>query len=106
MFPLAWPWKEANSAPVKTAAYYLRSLRRTPDMALSRRFPIGAECQSGGGVHFRVWAPRRTVVEVVLPRPGNSVRLEQEGNGYFSGLSSTACPGDLYAFRLDGGEKL
>lgn len=28
--------------------------------------PIGAEAQKTGGVHFRVWAPRRKLVEVIL----------------------------------------
>ena len=29
----------------------------SPEAALVRRLPIGAEPQLGGGVHFRVWAP-------------------------------------------------
>ena len=32
-----------------------------------RKFAIGAEVQSAGGVHFRVWAPRRSKVCVVFP---------------------------------------
>src|SRR4051812_24485855 len=31
-----------------------------------RRLPVGAEVLPGGGTHFRVWAPRRRSVEVVL----------------------------------------
>ena len=31
-----------------------------------RRLPIGAEVQPEGGAHFRVWAPRRKRVVVVL----------------------------------------
>src|SRR4051794_15855800 len=34
-----------------------------------RRSPVGAEPVAGGGTHFRVWAPRRRRVEVVL-EPG------------------------------------
>ena len=36
------------------------------DKAVFRRLPVGAEVQASGGVHFRVWAPRRKRVEVVL----------------------------------------
>jgi maltooligosyltrehalose trehalohydrolase len=37
-----------------------------------RRFPIGAEVLSDGGVSFRVWAPKRQSVQVVLsPDPGD-----------------------------------
>jgi len=76
-----------------------------------RRLPIGAEVQPAGGVHFRVWAPRRREVEVIIEMPhavdgGRTLpghRLEAEGNGYFSGLVADARPGNLYRYRLDGG---
>ena len=32
----------------------------------SRRYPVGAEVMPDGGTHFRVWAPRRSKVAVVL----------------------------------------
>ncbi|MGH7477013.1 MAG: malto-oligosyltrehalose trehalohydrolase [Longimicrobiales bacterium] len=38
-----------------------------------RRLPVGAEVVTGRGVHFRVWAPRRRVVEVVLEVPDGEV---------------------------------
>ncbi len=38
----------------------------TADPAIVRRLPVGAEVQPAGGVHFRVWAPRRKRVEVLL----------------------------------------
>ena len=74
----------------------------TPE--LSRRLPVGAEPQPSGGVHFRVWAPRRRTVEVMLGE-GDGVapfRLEREANGYFSGLIAIAAPDMLYRYRLDG----
>jgi maltooligosyltrehalose trehalohydrolase len=78
-------------------------------MSQSRRLPIGAEILPSGGVHFRVWAPRRRRVEVVLEGGGASPRrepaavaLEPEGGGYFSGRASAAGAGSLYRFRLDG----
>ena len=72
-----------------------------------RSLPIGAEVQpDGGGVHFRVWAPRRREVSVVLedgPGAGTDVVLAAETGGYFSGLARTAAAGTLYRYRLDGG---
>lgn len=75
-----------------------------------RRLFIGAEVQPGGGVHFRVWAPRRSKVEVVIelaagesgergeiPEP-----LHAEPDGFFSALVRRAAAGDLYRLRLDG----
>ncbi len=58
---------------------------------------------AGEGVHFRVWAPLRTGVEVVIG-PQSSTALQGEGGGYFSGFVSGAGPGTRYRFRLDGGE--
>ncbi|MGN6732257.1 MAG: malto-oligosyltrehalose trehalohydrolase, partial [Candidatus Binatia bacterium] len=72
-----------------------------------RRLPVGAEPQQSGGVHFRVWAPSRKTVEVMLEgsgRGGGAVpyELEREGNGYFSGIIFDAAPDLLYRYRLDG----
>src|SRR5947209_16871194 len=70
-----------------------------------RRLPVGAELVAGGA-HFRVWAPRRQRVEVVLEGEpgggGRSVALTAEGQGYFSGLVPGAGAGSLYRYRLDG----
>jgi maltooligosyltrehalose trehalohydrolase len=72
---------------------------------------IGADALSGGGVQFRVWAPRRSHVEVVIEGRGKEVeaggwRLEAGAGGYFSGVVKSAGEGTLYRFRLDHGEKL
>ena len=77
------------------------------DKAVFRRLPVGAEVQATGGVHFRVWAPRRKRVEIMLePDVGTSCvaayELESEGTGYFSRLLTDAKAGMLYRFRLDG----
>jgi maltooligosyltrehalose trehalohydrolase len=80
--------------------------------------------QPGGGVHFRVWAPARRQVEVVLedwtgepPAPAappdqsppptrvlGTLDLAAEPGGYFSGLMPEAAAGGLYRLRLDGGK--
>lgn len=69
-----------------------------------RRLPVGAEPQSAGGVHFRVWAPAATQVAVVLGDEGSEDQpLDREEGGYWSGLVRAACAGMTYRFRLDGG---
>ncbi|MFO0850012.1 MAG: malto-oligosyltrehalose trehalohydrolase [Gemmataceae bacterium] len=74
-------------------------------MSNARRLPVGAEVRPGGGVHFRVWAPARSRVEVVFDgHGGGPAPLEPEGNGYFSGLVRQASVGARYRYRLDGGE--
>ncbi|QDU22334.1 malto-oligosyltrehalose trehalohydrolase [Urbifossiella limnaea] len=66
----------------------------------TRRLPVGAEVVPGG-VHFRVWAPIRTTVEVVI-EAGPTAALAAEGGGYFSALVPGVAAGDRYKFRLDG----
>lgn len=67
-----------------------------------RRLPIGAEC-TGGGVHFRVWAPKRRAVEVVAEGDASrSWPLNPEPGGYFSALVEGIGAGFRYRFRLDG----
>ena len=66
-----------------------------------RRFPMGAEPAPGGGVHFRVWAPRRKTVAVVLGDAEVATGLSPEAGGYFSGLVRDASAGSTYRFLLD-----
>lgn len=73
-----------------------------------RRFPVGAEVLSEGGVSFRVWAGEHARVAVV-PEGGPGAKegsvyfdLEREAGGYFSGRVPEAAEGTLYRFRLDG----
>ncbi|HEV7920708.1 MAG TPA: alpha-amylase family glycosyl hydrolase [Thermoanaerobaculia bacterium] len=63
-----------------------------------RRWSAGAEIQDGG-VHFRVWAPRRERVAVVLEN--REVPLQRESDGFFAGLVDDIGAGALYRFRLD-----
>lgn len=79
--------------------------------SIRRRLPVGAEVTRTGGVHFRVWAPRRhsVVVEIRDPTQRESrveVPLAAEGDGYFSGYSDAARAGHRYGFRLDDEPKL
>ena len=76
------------------------------------RLPIGAEVLPEGGVRFRVWAPSRKRVEVVLEGGARNipkgetlaVELAAEGDGYFAGTVREAGAGTLYRYRLDGGD--
>jgi maltooligosyltrehalose trehalohydrolase len=72
---------------------------------MKRRYPIGAEVFADG-VHFRVWAPRRKQVDVVVTTEHaaeSAQQLQHEASGYFSGFVAGVKAGDLYRFRLDGG---
>jgi maltooligosyltrehalose trehalohydrolase len=74
-----------------------------------RRLPVGAECRPGGGVDFRVWAPKRTRVEVVLeggPGAPQSRTMLAECDGYHCAVAPEARAGTRYRFRLDGGPTL
>ena len=81
------------------------------DRERTRRYSIGAELGSDGTALWRVWAPRRRRVEVVIPaQPAQareaSIELAPEPGGYFSGSRAGLAPGVLYAFRLDGSGRL
>ncbi|MGL4551904.1 MAG: malto-oligosyltrehalose trehalohydrolase, partial [Gemmataceae bacterium] len=71
----------------------------------ARRLPFGAEVLPGGGTHFRVWAPARQAVEVVIDG-GPTVAHAAAGGGFFSGLGPGVAAGALYRLRLDGGPTL
>lgn len=58
----------------------------------------------GEGVHFKVWAPKRQQVQVVLG--SRCFPLVAEANGYFSGIVDSARTGARYRFRLDHDEFL
>ena len=70
---------------------------------MARRLPIGAELLPGGGASFRVWAPKRRRVEVVI-EGGSAHPLQAETGGYFSGQVAAAGAKTLYRYRLDGGD--
>ncbi|HEY5313809.1 MAG TPA: malto-oligosyltrehalose trehalohydrolase [Pirellulales bacterium] len=73
--------------------------------AENRRYPIGAEIAAEGGVSFRVWAPQRQRIDVVLeggPGEGDRLALGREAGGYFFGTLPSAAHGTRYRFQLDG----
>ena len=76
---------------------------------MQRRYPIGAEIISKNETHFRVWAPKANMLDVVLePSSERSAErtfhpLTKERDGYFSG-TVTCGVGARYRFRLNRSE--
>jgi maltooligosyltrehalose trehalohydrolase len=66
------------------------------------RMTLGAQLEPNG-VRFRVWAPKRERVDVLLEDVGQSFSLEKDEAGYFSVLVSIAKAGMTYQYRLDNG---
>lgn len=70
-----------------------------------RRLPVGAERAPGGGAHFRVWAPDRRRVEVLLgDGAAHPLAREAGADGYWSGHVAGVAAGARYRYRLDGGD--
>ncbi len=76
--------------------------------SVSRRLPVGAEVQPGGGVHFRCWASGRRQISLVLESgDGHAVGsfdMARDEDGYFTRFVADVGAGALYRYRLDGGE--
>jgi DNA-binding GntR family transcriptional regulator len=72
------------------------------DVVLTRRYPVGAE-PVDGGTSFRVWAPDRHSVDVILLN-GVTSRMNEEDDGYFSCLVEGAKAGMTYRLHLAGNE--
>ncbi|MBD0370080.1 MAG: malto-oligosyltrehalose trehalohydrolase [Pyrinomonadaceae bacterium] len=70
---------------------------------VKRMLPVGAEVLPEGGVHFRVWAPRRKRVVLRLETDGEpqTIEMEREPNGYYSVHADAARASSRYSFRLD-----
>ena len=81
--------------------------QHTP-VAHRRHLPVGAELAAHGGVDFRVWAPSRAKVSVVLERDTHQsiVALVRSPDGYFAGTAIGASAGTRYRFKLDEGAML
>jgi maltooligosyltrehalose trehalohydrolase len=58
-----------------------------------------------GGVSFRVWAPGRDRVSVVIDG-GQEIALDRDVSGYFAGFGAGTGAGTRYRYRLDRDERL
>src|SRR5689334_653292 len=73
------------------------------ETVMRRRLGVGAEL-GPSGVHFRVWAPGCSKVDLnLLERGQRAVPMLAEDNGYFS-VVAAAAPGTRYSLRLDSRE--
>ena len=97
--PLTFPVGGSENRPVQPA---------TGSSIAQRRLPFGAELQADGSTHFRVWAPRRRRVEVVIEDDTgskNETIFLSATNGCFEG-GGLAPAGTRYRYRLDSEEQL
>jgi maltooligosyltrehalose trehalohydrolase len=69
----------------------------------NRRYPVGAELV-GGTASFRVWAPERRSVSLVLGQ--DAIAMQREDGGYFSCRVDGLSPGARYSYRLDDEARL
>ncbi len=73
--------------------------------AIVRRYAIGAESAPDGGANFRVWAPGKQQLRLVLceatGRDLAEVEMVNDDNGYFATHVDDVAAGDLYGFRID-----
>jgi maltooligosyltrehalose trehalohydrolase len=87
----------------ETDAGTVRDVNTDPSSSTrERRFPIGAELL-GLDASFRVWAPSRTQVRVLLHQTGQPrvEELKQEPGGYWSCLAHQVGAGQHYSYLLD-----
>lgn len=82
----------------------------TTELVNHRRFPVGVERVLEKGMHFRVWAPEKKKVKLVMNPQGEDIsplhwpaeiELQNEGNGYFSVMVQDAAIGTMYRYLLD-----
>lgn len=88
-----------------TRAIDVSNTSRQPNHALvtsaSRKYAAGAEVLQGG-VHFRVWAPRRQRATVVLQSVDGRFEMHREEGGYFAAFVEGIGAGVRYHYQLDG----
>jgi maltooligosyltrehalose trehalohydrolase len=63
-------------------------------------YPVGAQITSEG-THFRVWAPERQLVRVIIAGR-EPLDLQKDSDGYFQNFAPQASEGARYAYEVDG----
>ncbi len=90
-----------------TQSDQLSNMQSSSSTQGKRRFPVGAEVRSSGGVDFRVWAPSGHSVRVLFEEQSKEqsepVELHKEADGYYSGFCEKISAGALYRYEIDGG---
>jgi len=81
-----------------------------PGESIERRYVVGAEVVPSGGTSFRVWAPGKNRVAVVLcdeqERTIAEFAMDAEERGYFSRWIAEANANVLYGFYVDDQRRL
>jgi maltooligosyltrehalose trehalohydrolase len=100
----------ANAAPPSSASPAARedaTMEPTP-AAPVRRAPLLGARPENDGTSFRVWAPDRARVDVVVlgdtGQPRSEHRLNPSEGGYHAAFVRGVTTGDRYRYRLDGGD--
>ncbi|MGD2136737.1 MAG: malto-oligosyltrehalose trehalohydrolase [Gammaproteobacteria bacterium] len=77
-------------------------------MKRRHRMPFGAGIDADGRVRFRLWAPGAKTVELCLQdrTPETVLDMRPEHGGWFTLATECAAAGALYAYRIDGGQRV
>ncbi len=67
------------------------------------RMPFGAELVEGGGVRFRLWAPKAESLELVLDGGDQPMSMDRQEDGWYELKVAEAHAGTRYKFRLPDG---
>jgi maltooligosyltrehalose trehalohydrolase len=70
--------------------------------------PFGAEVLGDGRVHFGLWAPSASRVDLGLEdeSSGQLLAMAAAGNGWFETATERAGPGTLYRYRIEGDQRV
>jgi maltooligosyltrehalose trehalohydrolase len=77
-------------------------------LSIKRKFAVGAEIIPEAGIHFRLWAPGKKTIDVILfkgiDKPGDRFKLDKKENGFFEGIVPPAAAESMYKFSIDGSD--
>ena len=71
-------------------------------LSAAQQMNFGAEVLDEGVVRFRLWAPKKDQIWIVLGA-GAPLAMRSAGHGWHELVSSEARPGTLYKFQLEKG---
>ncbi|HEV7371307.1 malto-oligosyltrehalose trehalohydrolase [Arenibaculum sp.] len=73
-------------------------------VSFTHTMPFGAEIRDDGSVAFRLWAPGRDRIDLVLPEDGGArLAMDRRPDGWFELATDRARAGSAYAFHLGEG---
>jgi maltooligosyltrehalose trehalohydrolase len=73
---------------------------------VEHQMPFGAAVLPDGGVRFRLWAPGREQVRLVLGEGSRALPMERSEGGWFEHSATDAPPGTPYCFELPDGMRV